>query len=147
MCCNALFEHVPIHDRKPLVDACWRVLKIGGMFRINETPDIFFPYDSPNTKLWFVNWLPLELKRRYVIWRKRVPVDRDLDTCVGMGMVNVSPLELSRWFRDKQSVLLDEGNEEDIDHYFRRPTRRLHILEWKLLKTAYRYLVKPLGSG
>jgi SAM-dependent methyltransferase len=54
---NAVFEHIP-QPRGAYIRECWRVLKRGGHFVINETPNKYFPIDIHTTKLPFIPWLP-----------------------------------------------------------------------------------------
>jgi len=71
---NAVFEHIP-QPRHEYLREVWRLLKPGGLLIINETPNKYLPKDIHTTGLWFLNWLPREVARRYAMLMGRYPKD------------------------------------------------------------------------
>lgn len=54
---NAVFEHIP-QPRDQHFKEVWRVLRKGGYFLLNETPNKYLPVDFHTLHLPLTNWLP-----------------------------------------------------------------------------------------
>jgi SAM-dependent methyltransferase len=67
---NAVFEHIA-QPRDDYLREVWRLVKVGGYFLVNETPNKYLPVDYHTTKLALVPWLPSALAHRYAVARGR----------------------------------------------------------------------------
>lgn len=55
---SAVYEHLLPEERHQLMPELWRILKVGGVLFINQTPHRYFPYEHHSTRLWLLNYLP-----------------------------------------------------------------------------------------
>jgi ubiquinone/menaquinone biosynthesis C-methylase UbiE len=62
---NGVLEHLLPEERTALLREALRLVNVGGLLFISETPNRWFPRNSHN-KTWFSEWLPLPLAARYV---------------------------------------------------------------------------------
>ena len=74
-----VLEHMKPGERIQCVGEINRLLKEGGEIFIFDTPNRLCPFDHHTTKLWFVNWLPVSLARRYAIFRGRADKSSDYE--------------------------------------------------------------------
>ena len=82
---NAVFEHIP-QPRRDYVRELWRVLTLGGVLIINETPNKYLPWDFHTTNLPFLNWIPRPVARQLAVWSGRSRSDQDWDRSGWRGM-------------------------------------------------------------
>jgi ubiquinone/menaquinone biosynthesis C-methylase UbiE len=83
---HAVLEHVWPEQRKSVLREIWRVLKAGGYFIIDATPNRLWPKEYHTSGIWFLNYLPLGLAGS--IARRlsdRVPIDQSLETLLSRG--------------------------------------------------------------
>lgn len=111
---NAVLEHIP-QPRLRYVEQLWRVLKTGGHFIVNETPNKYLPIDFHTTGLFLVPWLPSRIARRYAIFRGRFSAEDDWSTS---GWRGVGYYELTK------------GLYSPYDYFPENSRRRHRILSW-----------------
>jgi SAM-dependent methyltransferase len=63
-----------------------RLVRSGGEVFLYDTPNRLFPFDAHTVRLWFSNWLPAGLARRYAVLRGRMTMDADFLRRGGVGI-------------------------------------------------------------
>lgn len=55
---SAVFEHLLPDERQQVLGQIWSLLKPGGIFFLNQTPNRWFPFEGHTTQLPLMNYLP-----------------------------------------------------------------------------------------
>lgn len=104
---NAVLEHIP-QPRDQHIAELWRVLRVGGVLIINETPNKYFPKEMHTTGLWFNHWLTKQLAYRRAIRRGRFAQERtDWDSS---GWRGLGYLELTHAISGPHTVLPEHSS-------------------------------------
>lgn len=84
---SAVYEHMLPDERRVLMPKIWALLKPGGIFFVNQTPNRYFPVEPHTTKLPLINYLPdrvaLATARRF---SKRIERDETWETLLRKGI-------------------------------------------------------------
>jgi ubiquinone/menaquinone biosynthesis C-methylase UbiE len=113
--CNAVIEHIPPRLRAVHIKEIWRVLEPGGYLYITETPNRLCPYDGHTTQLWGIPWLPLNLARRYAIWRGRVEPGTTDEELVEMGIRGSTYFEIAAALRDQRFAIVHPRGKDEVE--------------------------------
>lgn len=91
----AVLEHMTFAELEDSLKLAWEVLRPGGILVVAETPNRLSPTDYHTSWLTFFNWLPTEVKLRYL---QHSPRTDFLDT-LQRTPESERPMSLVRWGR------------------------------------------------
>ncbi len=125
----AVLEHMTIEERHGALEACWEMLRDGGLLVICETPNLLQYFDFHTSVLPFFHMLPSDLCARYAVKSSRAGFNQDFSSAA-LRPEEVG-LKMSRWgrgvsYHDFELAIGDEyaahivanGYEEEILSWF-----------------------------
>jgi SAM-dependent methyltransferase len=146
---SAVYEHMLPHERAPMLERVWRVMKPGGVLFLDQTPHRWFPIDVHTTYLPLINYLPDGLAYAYARkCSKLVGPNHDWPALLRDGIRGATQgeiLGILRRIGDGVPVLLKperQGARDIVDVWFNGTT----LKRWPRGRTAVRFGAKVLRA-
>ena len=97
MSCNAIIEHLPPNHRPKYINELSKATKVGGYFIVTETPNRLWLKERHTTGVWFLNYLPFQIKcligSRLKRWKGKIKYN-DYDKWIEQDIVGVTYKEI-----------------------------------------------------
>lgn len=110
-----VLEHMLPEERVLCAAEAERLLRPGGEVFIFDTPNRAHPFDHHTTRLWWINWMPEPLGRRYAVRRGRLSANDDYRRRGGNG---ISRRQVDRLFPSTRWRVFYDKTREQVTEEF-----------------------------